>query len=137
MKEILERVQSLNAKGPGHKNCCQSVLMGLSEPMGLDQELAARVGTCFGGGMMNAEVCGALSGAMMYLGLKYGNSPETKQQGREFINRFRKEFGSIVCREILDPATGRKDCAGLVLRTVELMLEYEKETGGNGNACKG
>ena len=52
--------------------CSQAVLAAFAEELGMTKEQALRVGACFGGGMCKAEVCGACTGALMALGLKYG-----------------------------------------------------------------
>jgi C_GCAxxG_C_C family probable redox protein len=78
--------------------------------LGLDRETALRVATAFGGGMGRmGETCGALAGAFMVIGLKYGRTrvedEETKEKAyslvREFADRFESRNGSIVCRELL------------------------------------
>ena len=54
-------------------NCCQSVLLAYCQEFGLDSQVASRLSTGFGGGMGRmAGVCGAVTGAFMVLGLKYG-----------------------------------------------------------------
>ena len=55
--------------------------------------------------MRNAEVCGAVSGALMVIGLKYGqvDDGKTVSYGKavEFMDKFKKENGSYICKEIL------------------------------------
>ena len=56
------------------------------------------------------EMCGAVSGALMVLGLLYGHSEsddlETKARSytmaEEYMNRFKARNGSVVCRELLE-----------------------------------
>lgn len=92
--------------------CTQAVLLAFSDLTGLDCDTAARLGSSFGGGMGRMrEVCGAVSGALMVLGLVCGYSDPGDKQGknahyalvREFAARYRARNGadSIVCREIL------------------------------------
>ena len=52
--------------------CSQAVLAAFAEELGMTKKQALRVAACFGGGMCKAEVCGACTGALMALGLKYG-----------------------------------------------------------------
>ena len=67
------------------------------------------LGTQFGGGARNGEMCGAVSGALMVLWLKYGHyeSENNEQKSRayaiavEYTKRFREQNGSIVCRDLL------------------------------------
>ena len=55
-------------------NCAQSVFASFSEELGLDEKQALKIGGCFGSGMRKGEVCGACTGALMVLGLKYGQN---------------------------------------------------------------
>jgi C_GCAxxG_C_C family probable redox protein len=90
-------------------NCSQAVLTAFAPDFGLDEKLALMLGTQFGGGARNVEMCGAVSGALMVLGLKYGHyeSDNSKQKSRayaiavEYTNRFKELNGSIVCRDLL------------------------------------
>lgn len=90
-------------------NCSQAVLTAFAPDLGLDEKLALMLGTQFGGGARNGEMCGAVSGALMVLGLKYGHfeSENNEQKQRayaiavEFTKRFRERNGSIVCRDLL------------------------------------
>ena len=53
-------------------NCAQAVFASFSKELGLDEKQALKIGGCFGSGMRKGEVCGACTGALMALGLKYG-----------------------------------------------------------------
>lgn len=90
-------------------NCSQAVLTAFAPDFVLDEKLALMLGTQFGGGARNAEMCGAVSGALMVLGLRYGHfeSENNEQKQRayaiavEFTKRFKERNGSIVCRDLL------------------------------------
>ncbi|MBQ8842264.1 MAG: C_GCAxxG_C_C family protein [Ruminiclostridium sp.] len=90
-------------------NCSQAVLTAFASDFGLDEKLALMLGTQFGGGARNGEMCGAVSGALMVLGLKYGHfeSENNEQKSRayaissEYTKRFKELNGSIVCRDLL------------------------------------
>ncbi|MGN0632392.1 MAG: C-GCAxxG-C-C family protein [Oscillospiraceae bacterium] len=90
-------------------NCSQAVLTAFAPDFGLDEKLALKLGTSFGGGARNGEICGAVSGALMVLGLKYGHfdSADNEQKSRayeiavEYTKRFKEANGSIVCRDLL------------------------------------
>ena len=90
-------------------NCSQAVLATFAEEFGLSEEMALRIGTQFGGGARKGEMCGAVSGALMVLGLKYGhyhyNAPEEKANAykiaEEFMDKFIEKKGTVVCRELL------------------------------------
>ncbi len=90
-------------------NCSQAVLTAFAPDFGLDEKLALMLGTQFGGGARNGELCGAVSGALMVLGLKYGHSDasDVQQKSRayaiavDYTKRFKEINGSIVCRDLL------------------------------------
>lgn len=89
--------------------CSQSVLGAYARELGLDEETALKISLPFGGGIGRLrETCGAVSGMLMALGIKYGQadaSPEHKAQMyarvQELVRRFKEENGSIICRELL------------------------------------
>ncbi len=90
-------------------NCAQSVFTTFAKEEGIPEELALKIATQFGGGCRKGEVCGAVSGALMVLGLLRGhchwNAPEEKERaysiGEDFMNRFIEKNGTVVCRELL------------------------------------
>ena len=63
--------------------CSQAVLSTLSPELGLDENTAFKVASAFGGGMVrHGEVCGAVTGALMALGLKYGSNNEDEEDAK-------------------------------------------------------
>lgn len=91
-------------------NCSQAVLLAFEDVTGLERETAARLSSSFGGGLGRMrEVCGAVSGAAMVLGLAKGYSEPRDAQAKrdhyhliqEFARLFREKTGSIICRELL------------------------------------
>lgn len=91
-------------------SCSQSVLSAFAADLGLAPEAALRVAAAFGGGMgRTGGPCGAVAGALMALGLKYGatrgDDKTTKEQmyalTREFLARFQACQGAIACRDLL------------------------------------
>ena len=91
-------------------HCSQAVFAAFSEEYGVKKEDALKIGGCFGSGMRKGEVCGACTGALMVLGLKYGKSEkddiESKIQSDivcdEFLDTFEKENGSYICNDLLE-----------------------------------
>jgi C_GCAxxG_C_C family probable redox protein len=78
--------------------------------MGVERDVALKTAQSFGGGMAQmGETCGAVTGAFMAIGLKYGRTrpddDEAKRRTyalvREFVEKFRARNGSIICRELL------------------------------------
>lgn len=92
-------------------NCSQAVVGAWADEIGMDLETAVKFSAGFGGGMGRLrEVCGAVSGAFMVLGMRYSTGrpdPQSKKEMYEkiqaFAARFKEEnkFNSIVCREML------------------------------------
>ena len=127
-------------------NCAQAVAVAFSDVTGMDKKEAARLAAPFGGGMGRMrEVCGAVSGMYMVLGLLYGydssdadsKKKELYRQVQELAEKFREENGSIICREILknppsdpnpSPRTAeyyaKRPCARMVMTAARLMDEF-------------
>lgn len=90
-------------------DCSQIVLAEVSERLGMSREQAFKAASCFGIGMAQGSVCGAATGALIAIGLKYGNSKPgdlaSKQKvfdvRDEFIRRFREMNGRLMCPEFL------------------------------------
>jgi C_GCAxxG_C_C family probable redox protein len=90
--------------------CSEAVLLALSESMGVESEFIPRIATGFAAGVARTgNVCGALSGAIMGLGLRYGRDAPTTEPGRRpywFSRRlaeaFEEAYGSVTCPGILD-----------------------------------
>ena len=92
-------------------NCSQAVFSTFAPALDLDRETALKVAATFGGGMVRTgEVCGAVSGALMVVGLRYGQTTaedkaakeETYELASHFINRFKaRNNGCVKCRELL------------------------------------
>jgi C_GCAxxG_C_C family probable redox protein len=97
-------------------NCAQAVLSAYAGLVGLELEKALRVATGFGGGLgRRGEACGAVTGAIMVLGLKFGSggaeakTPEERLAEREkvyelvqrFLAGFQARHQSIDCRDLL------------------------------------
>ena len=90
-------------------NCSQAVFTAFAPDFGIDEKLALMLATSFGGGARNGEICGAVSGALLVIGLKYGHwdSNDNEQKSRayeisvDFTKRFKEANCSIVCRDLL------------------------------------
>ncbi|MCC7145868.1 MAG: C_GCAxxG_C_C family protein [Phycisphaeraceae bacterium] len=88
-------------------NCCQAVLLAYAAEHGLSRDDAMRVGSGFGGGMGNmAMTCGAVTGAIMVIGLKHprrdrATAEPSAQRVQQFAQRFCQQNRSLCCRELL------------------------------------
>ncbi len=133
-------------------HCSEAVLIAGAGALGRNvAEIIPSVATAFGGGMRLGGPCGALTGALMTIGLAVGRrDPEDKGKkdlaarlGPEFGAIFLKEFGHLTCHELTghNPAVpeestrwrasnGRQTfCLPLVERTVDLLMAFLNENG--------
>ena len=89
--------------------CSQAVFAAFSEDYGVTVKQALQIGACFGSGMNKGEVCGACTGALMALGMRYGQFDLCDVESRaaqkvnavQFLEEFEKREGSYICRDIL------------------------------------
>ena len=131
-------------------NCAQAVLVAFSDLTGLDTDTAKKISCGFGGGIGRLrEVCGAVSGMVMAVGLLYGYTDPGKNDAskkahyalvQELAGKFREENGSIICRELLDnppsdpnpsPRTEEyyktRPCTRMVMTAARILDEYIAE----------
>ena len=102
-----KKIQDLFMQG---YDCSQVVLTHYAEKLGLSEEMANKVSACFGGGMLQAGTCGAFTGALMAIGLKYGhfdaeNLMDQKNimmaKSTEFRQKFAEKFETSNCKELV------------------------------------
>ena len=143
VKERAERARRLFHEG---YNCSQAVLLAYASDLGMDEEVAKAVASSFGGGMGRMrEVCGTCTAMFAIAGLVKPNSipgdTESKianyQLVQELAEEFKRETGSIICRDMLklngnthegpipEPRTGdyykRRPCSELVYLAAEIV----------------
>jgi len=130
--------------------CSQSVLGAFAEDLGLDMNTALRIASPFGGGMGRMrEVCGAMTGAFMVLGLIYGfDSPSADKKAdvyrrvNQIADAFKSKNKTIICRQLLENIKltkgiapeertedyyKRRPCLAHIIFTTELLEEYIKQ----------
>ena len=129
-------------------NCSQSLLAAFSDVTGLSETESLSVSGCFGRGAGSGELCGAISGAIMVLGMLTPvdtNAPVNSKlravaQGREFLRCFSQRFGAVRCETLLpmeltadDRAPAAKElgitdhCAILAATAAEIVEEMLRE----------
>ena len=90
--------------------CTQSILASFAARYSLQQDLAFRIGESFGAGTScTNDMCGAVTGAIMVLGLQYGSALSNDEVARSYtyqrvhklIQRFKDIHGSIQCTDLL------------------------------------
>ena len=91
-------------------NCAQAVLDAFRDEAGVDEELALKITTGLGAGMgRKQEVCGAVTGGILVLGLRHGRGTTDDHSAtersylrtRELMDRFAAKHGSCLCRQLL------------------------------------
>ncbi|MEJ2313754.1 MAG: C-GCAxxG-C-C family protein [Nitrospirota bacterium] len=118
----MSRKEEAEALFRGGFNCAQSLLASYGAGFGIEREAALRLASAMGGGMARSgEVCGAVSGGIMVIGLGFGpaNAWNKLQMGRvrkkaaDFIEEFRAAHGGIRCRDLvgvnLETREGRRE----------------------------
>lgn len=100
-----------------HYNCAQSVFAPFAKRFGVDMDTAFKIATPFGGGLGHGgQVCGAVSGALMSIGLAKGTSAYDKEKkdacyalAVAFQERFRALHGDVTCPGLLGLDIGEPD----------------------------
>jgi C_GCAxxG_C_C family probable redox protein len=99
-------------------NCSQAVFTALAPQLGISEENSLKIACAFGGGIArNQLICGAVTGALMAIGLKYGKGLNdddsrkglTYQKSNLLFEKFKQKHKSISCRELLDGLDMEKD----------------------------
>ena len=123
--------------------------MSFKEYLGEQGALLPKIATGFGGGIgRRGSLCGALTGSVMVLGMKFGRTDPEDQVGKEkvyesgyrFWDRFEKEFGSCYCYQLIEchldneeerkkwlASGGMEKCRAIVERTAGLLYDFLKE----------
>ncbi|HOA42259.1 MAG TPA: C-GCAxxG-C-C family protein [Bacillota bacterium] len=141
--------QQINEYFMNHIHCSQIVLMEWAEALGYTKEEAARIAAPFGGGMFNGDTCGAVAGAMLAIGMKYGHSEpgdiegdeKMREKVAEFNRRFTEAKGSTICRDLIGYDFGKpgdaekafesgvifERCPGYVLEALKILDDIMKD----------
>jgi C_GCAxxG_C_C family probable redox protein len=90
-------------------NCTQAILSAWATRHGLDRDTAMKLGGAFGSGMNMGETCGAVTGALMVIGLRHAkvskvgflSRDRTQRETLDFIERFKARNGTVSCKELL------------------------------------
>ncbi len=88
-------------------NCAQTVFSLYAKDLGIDEEMALKISSGFGGGMACAETCGAVTGSYMVIGMRHRHAVSgseakaaTKLKVVEFNTKFTAEHGSLICKKL-------------------------------------
>ncbi len=144
MKETAEKARAFHKEG---YNCCQSVVLPFIREMDVDEEEILKITSSLGGGLgYLREVCGAVSGMAVVLGLKYGYrcgfkdeaDKEAKAAHYALVKRLGEEFkermGALTCRDLLhmdesdEVLPGYEDmekpCPDAVAMAADILSDY-------------
>lgn len=124
----LEHAAALRADTTTHYNCAQSVLIPFAKEAGLTKEQANALTAHFGSGMRHGATCGAVTGALMALGILGCGEEES----RALLQSFRAKEGDTACAQLLaigkEKGMVKKDhCDSMVLAAVELVDQLIKK----------
>ena len=129
-------------------NCCQSVLAAYADLTGLSEQASFDLGGGFEAGAQTGELCGAITGAILTLGMltpvdaedPVGSKRRTGKLAKEFQKRFQEKFGDLRCHPLLKreiqateetPAAQELDltnrCDILIVSAVEIIEEMRGE----------
>lgn len=126
-------------------NCSQAVLLSFCDELDIDNDTAAKISLGFGGGIGRLrEVCGAFSGIVMAVSIKYAdkeldykNKKDVYSQIQYLSEKFKEKNGSIICKELLNTKeTGgspekrtdeyykKRPCPEIVATAAAILEEY-------------
>ena len=123
----MEKARELRASTEVHYNCAQSLLVTFAKEMGLTEQQAYDLGSHFGSGMRHGSTCGALTSALMVLGM-------TGHDGKDataLMAQMRQNHGALDCATLLKTSKengipNKKHCDGLVYELVQAVEELLK-----------
>ena len=100
-----------------YRGCSQCVLEVLDKQLKLNSGLTTQAASTLSGGVtLKGEVCGAVSGSLLAIGLALGRKNVEEGQpglidglraGRKFWKAFEEEFGSCICKGLQEQVAGR------------------------------
>jgi C_GCAxxG_C_C family probable redox protein len=91
-------------------NCAQSIMKAYASEVGMNEEDAIRMASVLGGGVgRNGHICGAVSGAALIIGMKFGTidpvdflaKEKAYNKANELLEKFSAENKSVLCKELI------------------------------------
>ncbi|MFW9976139.1 MAG: C-GCAxxG-C-C family protein [Candidatus Thorarchaeota archaeon] len=90
-------------------HCAQAIFATYAEHLDsgkVDFETSMKISSAFSGGVARTgNICGAVTGALMVLGLKYGGSPmeaKVNEAAVKLMDEFNAMNRTTICRELID-----------------------------------
>jgi len=147
MEEVVDKALAHFKEGYA---CSETILLSFAESNYIRSEVIPKIASGFGGGVARmGSICGALTGAIMAIGLKYGRNNANDKEAYELClkksskccKKFEQEFGSILCFDLINcdllTSKGRynyrklglkeEKCSNYVKRAVEIVLSLIEE----------
>lgn len=107
-------------------NCAQAIVIAYGKEYGVEREMAIKLGSSLGAGVSGlGEVCGAITGASIILGLKYGN--DSNIHVRNLAKKFKEKHKGLTCRTLLTEdypviyKTHSKRCLSIISEICDLL----------------
>jgi C_GCAxxG_C_C family probable redox protein len=103
---LTDKAKKIMDERKGH--CAQAIFATFGEHLGkekVDYDTCMKISSAFSGGIAGTgNVCGAVTGALMALGLKYGEGDSSKvnEVATKLFDEFISQHGSIICRELIN-----------------------------------
>ena len=91
-------------------NCAQAVIKAYASDVGMNEEDAVKMASALGGGIgRTGNICGAVSGAALVIGMKFGSTDnkakhsraKAYQKAKELLGKFAAQNNSVLCKELL------------------------------------
>jgi len=144
----MNRCERANALYENGYNCSQSVLAVFSDLTGMSEEQCRQIGSAFGRGTGTGELCGAVSGALMVLGMLESGEEDAYLESRKRVmgrskalqKKFMEKFGAVRCHDLLKNPSAASDatpaaqamgltkhCPIMIVTAVELVEQILAE----------
>ena len=130
MSIYMDKAKELRARTDLHINCAQGVTMTFADALGISENTAFGMGACFGSGMGMGATCGAITGALMILGLA-----GLQADASALLKKVRENHdGMTDCKDLLRVNTKKgnprkQHCDGMVYELVGLTEQILRERG--------
>ncbi|MGD0021374.1 MAG: C-GCAxxG-C-C family protein [Smithellaceae bacterium] len=91
-------------------NCAQAVIKAYAGDVGMNEEDAVKMASALGGGIgRTGHTCGAVSGAALVIGMKFGSADNTVkhsrnkayQKAKDLLEKFTALNKSVLCKDLL------------------------------------
>lgn len=132
MNSRAEKALELHKKG---YNCAQAVVCSFCDSFGVDENTMFKIAEGFGFGMGMMDMCGAVTGMFMVIGLENSSGgtegekltkADTYKKTKEYAQKFKDKNSTYYCRELKGRDSGIPlvSCDRCIMDAVILTEEY-------------